>query len=270
MRSARMILATAAATAAIAFAAPGAYASGNGEEGRDDSSYNKGRGDDSRRHEPRGGVHTGGGALTALEGRGDKDGSDEPRGGVHTGGGAFAMVEGRGDDSGGDRPRGGMHTGGGALAMTKGHGDEGGGDRPRGGVHTGGGALAMLEGHGDEGGGDRPRGGVHTGGGALASVVRSNWTSDSSGDSSRFDPETYKDNSGKSLNNSNNSNKEKGSDSERNRDSWGEEDRPSGGMHTGGGALATPGVTAGGLAVVAFLGTGVYALRRKHAGGSAS
>ncbi|MGW1305564.1 hypothetical protein ACWD5R_38620, partial [Streptomyces sp. NPDC002514] len=115
---------------------------------------------------------------------------------------------------------------------------------------------------GDEGERDRPRGGVHTGGGALSAITSSDWSSDS-GDSSRFDPETYRNN-----NSDKSSNKEKGSDNERNKDSWNEE-RPSGGMHTGGGGLADPGVTAGGLAVVAFLGTGVYALRRKHAGGSA-
>ena len=34
-------------------------------------------------------------------------------------------------------------------------------------------------------------------------------------------------------------------------------------MHTGGGGLAQPGVTAGGLAALAVLGTGAYALRRK-------
>ncbi|MEU1307094.1 hypothetical protein [Streptomyces shenzhenensis] len=113
--------------------------------------------------------------------------------------------------------------------------------------------------------------GAHaSGGGVLASAVRDNWSSDS-GDDSRFDPETYKDNSG----NDNGNEKENGSDGsdgERNKDSWSDEDqedRPNGGMHTGGGALAAPGVTAGGLAVLAFLGTGVYALRRKHTGGSA-
>ncbi|MGI5439621.1 hypothetical protein ACQEV4_20215 [Streptomyces shenzhenensis] len=121
--------------------------------------------------------------------------------------------------------------------------------------------------NGDDSGDDRPRGGMHTGGRVLAAAVRDNWSSDS-GDDSRFDPETYKDNSG----NDNGNEKENGSDGERNKDSWSDEDqedRPNGGMHTGGGALAAPGVTAGGLAVLAFLGTGVYALRRKHTGGSA-
>jgi hypothetical protein len=37
-------------------------------------------------------------------------------------------------------------------------------------------------------------------------------------------------------------------------------------MHTGGGALATPGVTAGGLAVLAVGAGGMYLLRRKKAG----
>ena len=38
-------------------------------------------------------------------------------------------------------------------------------------------------------------------------------------------------------------------------------------MHTGGGGLAQPGVTAGGLAALAALGAGGYALRRKKAVG---
>ncbi|WP_328876079.1 hypothetical protein OHT76_41675 [Streptomyces sp. NBC_00287] len=46
--------------------------------------------------------------------------------------------------------------------------------------------------------------------------------------------------------------------------SWkGDHDKPKGGMHTGGGALATPTVTAGGLAVLAVAGTGLYAARRR-------
>ncbi|MFH0181041.1 LPXTG cell wall anchor domain-containing protein, partial [Streptomyces cacaoi] len=42
-----------------------------------------------------------------------------------------------------------------------------------------------------------------------------------------------------------------------------EHDKPSGGVHTGGGALATPSATAAGLGVLAVAGTGLYALRRK-------
>ncbi|MER5544156.1 hypothetical protein ACWDBD_23205 [Streptomyces sp. NPDC001118] len=37
-------------------------------------------------------------------------------------------------------------------------------------------------------------------------------------------------------------------------------------MHTGGGALAAPSVTAGGLAVLALGAGGMYVLRRKRAG----
>ncbi|WP_051858274.1 hypothetical protein [Streptomyces cellulosae] len=47
-------------------------------------------------------------------------------------------------------------------------------------------------------------------------------------------------------------------------ESWsGGHEKPSGGIHTGGGALATPAVTAGGLAVLAVAGSGLYAARRK-------
>ncbi|MFF8971069.1 hypothetical protein ACF1A1_17480, partial [Streptomyces sp. NPDC014995] len=53
----------------------------------------------------------------------------------------------------------------------------------------------------------------------------------------------------------------KGKDEDK---SWkGGHDKPSGGVHTGGGALAQPGVTAGGMAVLALAGTGLYVVRRK-------
>ncbi|SCF94248.1 hypothetical protein GA0115256_13521 [Streptomyces sp. DconLS] len=41
-------------------------------------------------------------------------------------------------------------------------------------------------------------------------------------------------------------------------------------MHTGGGALADPGVTTGGLAVLGVGAAGLYALRRKKAAQPAS
>ncbi|MEV5343779.1 hypothetical protein AB0K93_35755 [Streptomyces sp. NPDC052676] len=49
------------------------------------------------------------------------------------------------------------------------------------------------------------------------------------------------------------------------KDSWGSgHDKPRGGMHTGGGALSAPTVTAGGLGVLAAAGLGLYAARRKR------
>ncbi|MFG2556096.1 DNA primase, partial [Streptomyces sp. NPDC048581] len=96
---------------------------------------------------------------------------------------------------------------------------------------------------------EEPKGGVHTGGGALASVLNDDdWGGDKD---SKFDPESYK-------------------DDDHEKDSWGgDHDKPHGGMHTGGGGLAdNAGVTAGGLAVLAVAGTGVYALRRKKASGT--
>ncbi|MEV1065973.1 hypothetical protein [Streptomyces sp. NPDC050263] len=105
---------------------------------------------------------------------------------------------------------------------------------------------------------DKPHGGMHTGGGHLAFV---NDNSDSAKDP-KYDPETYKD-----------------KDTEKDKDSWGgdkeesgswskdEHDKPSGGMHTGGGALASPSATAAGLGVLAVAGTGLYALRRKKTAG---
>ncbi|MEV7071974.1 hypothetical protein ACIQJT_17600 [Streptomyces sp. NPDC091972] len=75
----------------------------------------------------------------------------------------------------------------------------------------------------------------------------------------KYDPETYKD-----------------KDSEHGRDSgggkheggWSGHEKPSGGMHTGGGGLASPTVTTGGLAMLVVAGTGLYAARRKRVAGS--
>ncbi|WP_314219436.1 hypothetical protein [Streptomyces zaehneri] len=106
---------------------------------------------------------------------------------------------------------------------------------------------------------DSPHGGMHTGGGALASVNDSGAAKDP-----KYDPETYKD-----------KDKDTENGGEHGKDSWNggkeeesggwskEHDKPSGGVHTGGGALATPSATAAGLGVLAVAGTGLYALRRK-------
>lgn len=62
---------------------------------------------------------------------------------------------------------------------------------------------------------------------------------------------------------------DKGSWKDEQEGSWkGDHDRPRGGVHTGGGALASPTVTAGGMAVLAVAGTGLYALRRRKSAGS--
>ncbi|MBX9398434.1 hypothetical protein K4749_33835 [Streptomyces sp. TRM72054] len=100
---------------------------------------------------------------------------------------------------------------------------------------------------------DGPRGGMRTGGGALAAVRGDDWSSDH--EDKKYDSESYKDKG------------DKGDKGE-----WGgdDHDKPRGGMHTGGGALASPGVTAGGLATLAVGATGVYALRRKKAGAPTS
>ncbi|MEU7288144.1 hypothetical protein AB0A81_23055, partial [Streptomyces flaveolus] len=119
MRSTRTLLATAAASTVLVLGAPGAYAAG-GDWDHDDSSYSKEQDNGSKHDEPRGGVHTGGGALSAVN-EGDWGGSGD-------GGG-----EKSGDD-GGEKSRGGDER-----------------DKPRGGVHTGGGALSAVN-EGDWGG----------------------------------------------------------------------------------------------------------------------
>ncbi|MER7404640.1 hypothetical protein ABT373_19610, partial [Streptomyces sp. NPDC000070] len=84
MRSARMLLATATATAALAITAPTAYAVVMGDRDHDTTSYSKEHDKDGKHHKPRGGVHTGGGALTALtaddewdSAKHDRDGHDK-------------------------------------------------------------------------------------------------------------------------------------------------------------------------------------------------
>ncbi|MFD3501216.1 hypothetical protein ACFWWT_00120 [Streptomyces sp. NPDC058676] len=102
----------------------------------------------------------------------------------------------------------------------------------------------------DKGGShDAPRGGMHTGGGALTAMKADD--SGSSHDSGHGKDDSW-------------SKESKDSWSKDSGDSWsGGHHKPSGGVHTGGGALAAPAVTAGGLAVLAVAGTGLYAVRRK-------
>ncbi|MFJ7046666.1 hypothetical protein CTU88_27120 [Streptomyces sp. JV178] len=172
MRSARMLFATAAATAVLAISAPGAYADGD-EWDREDHGYSKEHQKDGRHDGPRGGVHTGGGALTAPQ-------NDE------------WSAEDKAEKSWGSEDK---------------QKDEG-----------------KESGYGEHG--------------------KESWKDDS-------DKESWK--------------------GDHDKGGWkGDQDKPHGGMHTGGGALASPAMTAGGLAVLAVAGTGMYALRRKSIGGSAA
>ncbi|MFI7501854.1 hypothetical protein ACIBVL_25905 [Streptomyces sp. NPDC049687] len=72
MRSARTLLAAGAATAALAVAAPGAYASSAGEGDKDDHSYSSDHEYKKDEYKEAGGEH------------------DKPKGGMHTGGGGLA------------------------------------------------------------------------------------------------------------------------------------------------------------------------------------
>ncbi|MCF2130277.1 hypothetical protein L1I79_28165 [Strepomyces sp. STD 3.1] len=151
MRSARMLLTTAAASAVVVLGAPGAYAASAGDWDHDDSSYSKEHDNGSKHEKPHGGMHTGGGALTAVnEGGWDggeskkDDGEKSWEGGKH------------------EKPHGGMHTGGGALtAVNEWDGGESKKDE--------GSEYKQDEGEKSWGGGDheKPRGGMHTGGGGL-------------------------------------------------------------------------------------------------------
>ncbi|GAA3909505.1 hypothetical protein GCM10023084_72120 [Streptomyces lacrimifluminis] len=162
MRSARLLLATATATAALAIAAPGALAADGGDWDNGDSSYSKEHDKDSKHDKPNGGMHTGGGALTAVN---------------------------EGDWSKGD---------------------------------------------------------------SADETKKDDWSKDDSTDEGKKgDWEADKEEGGKG--------------------DWGSKhEKPSGGMHTGGGALAAPGVTAGGLAALAVVGAGAFAMRRRNAADGAS
>ncbi|WP_328504264.1 hypothetical protein OG828_43355 [Streptomyces sp. NBC_00457] len=213
MRSARMLAATAAATAALAIAAP-AYADSTGEWDRDDSSYGKEKDHDedssygkkhdkdSRHDMPRGGMHTGGGAL-ALVNQDDWGSARDPKHDPNT----YRDDHGRSDeDSWGHR-----HDGEHGKDSGRGeHDHEHGGDAGRGEHDPGRGEHDHDSGRGEHNH-DEGRGEHH----------------DQSGK-----PDHHK---------------------------------PRGGVHTGGGALASPGVTAAGLAMLGVAGTGMYALRRKQA-----
>jgi hypothetical protein len=196
------------------------------------------------------------GALAATAGDGGHDDSsyskqhDRPNGGVHAGGGALTTV--RGDDSGSDRGNNdsGSDRGKSDSGSDRGKGDDSGSEHGKKG--------GSDHGKGDDSGSDRggPRGGIHTGGGALSAVRSDDWNKDDE----KFDPETYKDKGDKGNKGNDDSGSDRGKD-----DSDSERDKPRGGMHTGGGALATPGRTAGGLAVLALAGAGAYVVRRKRA-----
>ncbi|MCF4137265.1 hypothetical protein L1856_11410 [Streptomyces sp. Tue 6430] len=223
MRSARMILATATASAALALAAPGAYAAGGDWEHddssyskeqdqgskHDDSSYGKEKDHGSKHDEPRGGMHTGGGALTALTAD-DWGTARDPKQDPET----YKKDSEHGKDS----------------SWTK--DDE-----------------EKKSWNGEE----KPRGGMHTGGGALTALTADDW---GTARDPKQDPETYK----KDSEHGKDSSWTKGGEE---KGSWNGEEKPRGGMHTGGGALDAPGATAGGLAVLAVAATGLYAARRK-------
>ena len=227
MRSARMLLATATATAALAIAAPAAVADAMGDGDHDTTSYSKEHHKDGKHHKPHGGMHTGGGALAAVTAD-DWNSSDQDKGG-------------KGDEEGKHEEHG----------KGEEHGKDDGQEK------------------GWEGKHHKPHGGMHTGGGALASVNSDDW------EGSKYDPDTYKDGEGywggKQEEGGSGGKGDWGDKQEEggkhDKGSWeGKHEKPRGGMHTGGGGLASaPGVTAGGLAVLAVAGTGLFALRRQRA-----
>ncbi|MEU3277429.1 hypothetical protein [Streptomyces antibioticus] len=109
----------------------------------------------------------------------------------------------------------------------------------------------------------KPSGGVHTGGGALTAVNEGDWAT---AKDPKYDPETYKEKgSGSSTKEESGYLAEHPEDAGKSKGDW---EKPSGGVHTGGGGLANPSVTTGGLAVLGVAAAGLYAARRKKTAGS--
>jgi hypothetical protein len=119
----------------------------------------------------------------------------------------------------------------------------------------------------DKGDKYEPKGGMHTGGGALTLLNAEDGGKDhEEKDSYGKEKDSYgkeKDDSYGKEKDSYGKEKDDSYGKEHDKDSHGGYDKPHGGVHTGGGGLAEPGMTAGGLAVLALAGTGLYVVRRK-------
>ena len=116
-------------------------------------------------------------------------------------------------------------------------------------MHTGGGALSLR----------KADSGKDWGSGDSSSSGSSKDSSGSSKDSSGWS----KDSSGSGKESSGSGKDSSGWTKDSESSSSGDHEKPHGGMHTGGGALAAPSMTAGGVAVLALAGAGLYAARRK-------
>ncbi|MFB7352931.1 hypothetical protein [Streptomyces gardneri] len=189
MRSARILCAAAAAAGTLALAAPGAY------------------------------------AITA----GDWDSTSHSQERDH------------------DKPKGGMHTGSGALSLVS--GDEWSKE------HDKGGKAEKAEKEHDKGGWqkehEKPKGGMHTGSGALSLVNADEWPKDAEKDKQKdWTKDTQKD--------------------KPKEESGYKPEKPKGGMHTGGGGLASGTTNVTGAALVA-VGLAAFVLhRRRKAAGAAA
>ncbi|WAX81422.1 hypothetical protein [Streptomyces sp. KMM 9044] len=242
MRSARMLLATATATAALVVSAPTAFSVSMDDGEHDKSSYSKEHDKDSSHDKPHGGIHTGGGALVAVSeggwsGERDKEESKEESKGED-------KYEGKDEDKDKDKdkdedekkdwghgkPSGGVHAGGGALAAVSEGGWSGERDKEESKEESKGEDKyeGKYEGKDEDEkkdwGHGKPSGGVHAGGGALAAVSEDGWSGERDKEESKEESKGEDKCEGK------------GKDEDEKED-WGH-GKPSGGVHAGGGALA--------------------------------
>ncbi|UUU32364.1 hypothetical protein JIX56_22035 [Streptomyces sp. CA-210063] len=231
MRSARMLMATAATSAVLALGAPVAYAVEDDGD-HTDSSYSKeqDKEQDSEKEYDK-----------------EKDAEKE-----------YGKEKEHGKEH--DGPRGGMHTGGGALTTvneddwTKEDSETSKEDSETSKDSTKGDEGSWTGKH------KKPHGGVHTGGGALTTLNEDDW--------SKQDSETSKDGAHSEDSWSGKQDESAGGE-KHDENGWsGKHEKPSGGVHTGGGALASPTMTAGGLAVLTVAAGALYAARRKKSAGS--
>ncbi|MFJ8766519.1 hypothetical protein ACIREF_16855, partial [Streptomyces clavifer] len=121
---------------------------------------------------------------------------------------------------------------------------------------------------------EKPEGGVHTGGGALAAVTADDWQKDKeSGSGSATGDWQKEDKESESSTGDWQKDKESesgGTDSEESG-SW-KHEKPEGGVHAGGGAMALSGggLAAGSVLMLGGLGAAAYRMRRRSGSGAAA
>ncbi|MFF9689593.1 hypothetical protein [Streptomyces sp. NPDC014623] len=263
MRSARTLFASAAVTAVLAVSAPAAYAVTSADDWDKDSGSSASSNDDrekldSWKHDKPEGKESdkesGSGGNDDRE-KPDSWKHDKPEGGVHAGGGALAGVS--ADDWQKDKDK----------DEDEGKESEKGSDK-----ESGSGSSDDRE-KPDSWKHEKPEGGVHAGGGALAGVSADDWQKDKESSSDDWQKDKESSSGGWEKDKESGSggwekDKESGSSTDGEK-TW-KHEKPEGGVHTGGGAMALSGsgLAAGSVLMLGGLGAVAYKLRRRSASGA--